>query len=52
MNGQDFVVIEDIGKSKVDNWKVIDFILKQNENIDTYLVDANPKKYLYLIKKK
>ena len=41
LNVNGWIVIEDIGKMKYDNWVVIDQIISQGDNLETFLVDGH-----------
>ena len=50
LNINGWVVIEDIGKMKGANWTVIDQIVSQAENLETFLVDGH-QTYMYVVHK-
>ena len=46
-----WIVIEDIQKSHIDNWKTIDFIFKSMDKYKTYIIQTKAA-YIYVISKK
>ena len=50
LNVNGWVVIEDIGKMKYANWVVIDQIVSQGENLQTFLVDGH-QTFMYIVHK-
>ena len=50
LNVNGWVVIEDIGKMKYANWVVIDQIVSQGTNLETFLVDGH-QTFMYVVHK-
>lgn len=50
LNVNGWIVIEDIGKMKYDNWVVIDQIISQGDNLETFLVDGH-QTFMYIVHK-
>jgi len=50
LNINGWIVIEDIGKMKHANWVVIDQIISQGENLETFLVDGH-QTFMYVVHK-
>jgi hypothetical protein len=51
LNDNGWIVIEDIQKSHINNWKAIDFIIKSMNKYNSYIV-LTKKAYIYVINKK
>ena len=43
-----WIVIEDINEKYLENWRVVDFIILQNSDLQTYMVKTK-KAYMYLV---
>ena len=50
LNVNGWIVIEDIGKMKYANWVVIDQIVSQGTNLETFLVDGH-QTFMYVVHK-
>ena len=50
LNKNGWLIIEDINVSFLDNWKIIDYILKNNSEYKTYIIKASIH-YMYVIEK-
>ena len=51
INVDGWVIVEDIAKSKIDAWKVVDSVLKTNPVYETYIVDTNMWSWMYVVHK-
>jgi hypothetical protein len=51
LNDNGWIVIEDIQKSHINNWRAIDFIIKSMDKYNSYIV-LTKKAYIYVINKK
>lgn len=50
LNTNGWVVIEDIGKMKYSNWIVVDQVVSQGDNLQTFLVDGH-ETFMYVVHK-
>jgi len=48
INKNGWIVIEDISIQHIENWKIIDYVLKNNNNFKTYIVKTSAA-YLYVV---
>jgi hypothetical protein len=51
ININGWIIIEDICKSQINNWNIIDSILNTNDQYDTFMVDTNMWSWVYVVKR-
>ena len=51
ININGWIIIEDICKSQINNWNIIDSILNTNDKYETFMVDTNMWSWVYVVKR-